>query len=238
MIDLNGFSTETEDVQQQPSLERAMFVSGVSEHSPAWHLGLRSGDYLLTVDGLNAVDVNLLSMPAKAKSRCYKYYRTKARQQLTITSNGIPLGVNLDKSPEAIMRNYHGFNRDPTDLVSLWDETKDDHIVALATNWEKRKVLWFDKYLPHTFVHQYIIHETEILFLGVAHFENGSLETGMHFIERYLEEYADNWTTNFTAIAYFYLGEAHIKLGNPEEGIEHLSTAYELCSLKRIKRYL
>ena len=221
-----------------PNLVTALWIRSVAENCPAQQIGLSKGDYLISVGGQPAVSVNLKTYPLAGNKCKYVYFLKQSNELLELESDGLPLGETFAKTPESILQTYRGLSRDPNDLVTLWDQTQDDALMALAQKMDKRNALWLDKYLPHQLSHAFVIRETEILFYGVACIESGRYEQGLHYIQRYLNEYRYNWTTNFAGIALFYWGEALIKSGSREDGIDCLKEAYDAHPVNRIKRRL
>ncbi len=235
LLDHSIHSTATRRVNKsQVKLANGMVISDLADHSPASALGLEAGDYLLLVDGEPACNIDFNLLGVEPERRTFEFYKTKSYEKLIVKFDGLPLGIKLGVSDETLVSNYNWYRGEPEDLVKLWQNHRDGAIKQLVQKWIRKKVLFWERKVPSVISRILLLDEREILFTGVGLYEDDQFDAGIHYVQRYLQQYSHRWTTEYTAIALYYMALEHIRRGDEETGIETMETAYEYCNLDRI----
>ncbi|EAR11275.1 hypothetical protein [Reinekea blandensis] len=218
-----------------PDTSKARLVTQVAGGSLADYLGIQKGDYLLQLNGYDGINANVKLVPDQGVTQRIEYYLPRTNEALVIETNGYPMGIESERSPEGIFLNYKGRYRRPDDLYVMWRSFGDDALIALAIRWQNRKAQWLRKTLPGVFKDM-AMTEVELLFHGVALFENGQTQNGMMFVGEFINNYQHHHEMHFSGVAHFYWYQELKAQGKQEEAIAVLKESYRLAPVDRIKR--
>lgn len=218
-----------------PETSKARLVTQVADGSLADYLGIQKGDYLLRLNGCDGINANVKLVPDQGVTQHSEYYLPRTNEVLALETNGYPMGIESERSPEGILLNYKGRYRRPNDLYVMWRLFGDDALIALAMRWQNRKALWLRKTLPGVFKDM-AMTEVELLFHGVALCENDQAQDGMMFVGEFINNYQHHHEMHFSGVAHFYWYQELKAQGKQEEAIAVLKESYRLAPVDRIKR--
>lgn len=216
-------------------LHKAKVVKRISGNSPAAVIGIKEGDFLLDVNGVRAIDRDLWEWSSQSDHHKYTYCLSD-NKILQVDTNGIPLGVELAKTTEAVIKQYDNADGEPEDLADLWEREEDQTIIYLVDNWKRKGILWFEKYVPDFLSRIFLLHDIEVLFVAVALYEKGLYEEALNYLLRYVDEYLNRWTTQYHGIAFYYLAKNFQRTGDEENAREFFEKAYGYSRIDRIKK--
>jgi len=123
------FTDITEASLDNPQLKNALIVEKVASRSPGQYIGLKPGDYLMTVNGKSAHSVSLDDVLIKETSVEYVFYRAEKQSQISFATDALPLGVRFSQSSENIALSYKSKRLHEGDgLRVLWERGDYQHI--------------------------------------------------------------------------------------------------------------
>lgn len=230
-------SVKTTPAKKAPELNNVLRVEAVAKYSIATLLGIQQGDLLVKVNHRNAAKVDMTHAAALTHFHNYTYYLSTTQMWLKLRTNGVPLGVDLQKPVQAIIHQYRSGDGDIDDLMTLWEDKEDKALLDLVSHWQKKGVLWLEKRVPKKFGHVFLLSSQEVLLVGVVLYEQGEYDLGTSYIERFLPDMY-NHTSNYGAIALYYTGLERLRKGDAATGKTFIEDAYDRCSLDRIGHWL
>jgi len=140
------FKDITEASLDNPQLKNALIVEKVASRSPGQYIGLKPGDYLMTVNGKSAHSVSLDDVLIKETSVEYVFYRAEKQSQISFATDALPLGVRFSQSSENIALSYKSKRLHEGDgLRVLWERGDYQHIKDVCGGGETlclQSVIW------------------------------------------------------------------------------------------------
>jgi len=218
-------------VKKRPNLKRAMRVDDIASFSLAAKLGIKKGDYLIDVNGESPAKMNLWAWAQMSNSHTYIYYLVNSQEHLTISTSGIPLGVELNSTTETIIHQYLQGLGDPGDLTVLWERYEWGALETIRQYWLKLKPGFITKLLKR----ENIANAIEELYQGVALYESqGDFEGGMNIIEHFAEHDANNWQMNYSSLIFYYRAKELLRQSKREEALDLLYEAHDYYPIKPV----
>lgn len=235
LMDRSIHSTDTKRINRsQVDLTKSMVITDVAKNSIASHLGLNKGDYLRLIDGEPASKIDFNRLGVEPERRTFEFFKPQQNELLRLTYDCAPLGLELAPTDEAVIQSYNWYSGDPNELIALWKKHRDQPIIQLVQKWVRKKVLYWERRMP-SFINQvFLLNEREVLISGIGLYESDQYEAGIQYVDRFLKDYSHNWTADYTAIALYYMALEYKRLGQSDDAIEIMTSAYSHCPLKRI----
>jgi hypothetical protein len=171
-----------------PRIAQCRRVMEVAPLCPASELGVRRGDLVVSIDvepaALRAVD-NLCAA-------CdWELYLASSKELVRATTNGVPLGIRLGPTGEAMKA---GVRSDSADVLALWDMGEYQILHDRC-----RAVVAADRDCP------------EYVLLGAALMELGRSDEGFGIIVDFLDHYAQRWVSEYTGVGLYYVALSKLK---------------------------
>ena len=220
--------------KEQYNLSEAKQIDEIHPFSLAQNIGLAVGDYLISICGYPAAEHNLWDWSEDKNTKIHEYvfFQKEQMQALLVRTNGIPLGMSLAKTNEAIKNQYLKGEGDPDDLYLLWLNYEWDLMTEIFKGLEAlQERSFFSKLLYFNFSNIELI-STEKFFVGAALYENGDRETGMKLIKHFAENDVQNQTMNYAAMVIYYEAKEQLNCGNREAALEAFLASYDYSKLK------
>lgn len=224
--------------ESQVDLNKALQVSKVAAKSPAALLGIEPGDYLLKVDQEHALNFDFSEVATWGGVKPFQFFSKSKSELLSFSSDGVPLGINYQKTAVGIAQAYNWWSGEPDDLIDLWERYEDETLLKLVESWSKKKVLSLEQKLPSALSRIFLLNPRELLITGIAFYENEQYDAGLYYIMRFVEEHMHGWTSNWHGLSYYYLALESLRQEQTEEAIELMQDAYSYWPIDRIKRRL
>jgi hypothetical protein len=191
-----------------PDATQCLEAVRIARVSPASRAGVASRDLLVSVDRKPAAP--LVSEIPFARSREYAFYSRKQRDTTILETDGIEVGVAFRPPPEAVVATYSPTESDPDLLAILWE----------SGDWANLERL--SQWAVQTFKGGC----SQMVLLGAAMIERGRKREGLSVVQDYLQQHAKRFTANFTAIGYYYHGQALIEARQANQGRDLLQSAF------------
>ncbi len=235
-------ATHTRAVERSPHpaprADRLMVVTRVAPTSVAGALGIGSGWRLHLPDedsGAGLLDPDLSHRVVD--ERRYHFFPPGGGDRVELRSSGIPIGVELIRSPENVVKSYDPLVPDPSALLDLWRHGRWSELEKLA--W--RTVVQskgsagllatglFARFLGSD-KPKLLDHPAPVL-LGAALCELGREAEGLPYLTEFRATYAQRWPSIYDAIAHLYLGREKARTGDAAGATELLVQAHHLGRL-------
>lgn len=205
-----------------PPRARCLEVKRIEKGSLADRILLSPGDLLVSINGMSAGTLSPKLWRSPAKIREYIWYCPASRERIELTSTGIDPGCELRRTPEMIKATYKPESRDSEPLLELWEAGAWDTLAALAGAVVQKEA-----------------GDTPALGLyGAALCETGQMEEGRNLVARYVQEFAEGWTTDFRGVCLYYLGLQHAEGGDLGRAVPLLQAAWAATSAERVVQAL
>ncbi len=180
----------------------AALIVKVADCSPASHIGLSAGDYLVSVNQQPVIKINLLEFLTEGSGGVdYRFYSHSQRSYINVTTNRCPLGFTHEPSSVGIVERYKqdGFSG-WEDFELLWKRRNWEYLLQISSDsWALRALSTILGKFSSEFG-----KSAEVLFKGAALYELGHEEDGMREISWFINNELDNHESYMHAIAYFY----------------------------------
>jgi hypothetical protein len=196
-IDISEEKLDTEFNETNASL-----IVDVARNSPASHLGLETGDYIVSVDGLYASAIDLEGRLLDGRENIeYQFYSYSKHININVSATTVPLGIVTEASSIGIVERYrsegfYGWG----DLMVLWKRQNWNALEEASELVSSNGVI---SRFRRVFNKNFGI-SAEILFKGAAIYERGEREKGIDLIGRFIDDDLHNHETSLHAIAYLY----------------------------------
>ncbi|MCO7223028.1 hypothetical protein [Pleionea sp. CnH1-48] len=220
------FSCKTKEEKININLRAVKYVTKVYSGSPAEAFGLQPGDFLGTVNGVAAIDVDLSSIYDAKTNNHYFVHRASESRSFYIEGCHLPLGIEAENTTKNIVKSFEEGEFDDSELYQLW-ERKDWKSLLKASVHASNQENWFSRIFAKLLKLE--VPGIAILTHGIALYELGEKSKGLELIENYRDEHIDGWTTNWHALTFYYLGLAERENGNMEEAHKLLYTSEYYC---------
>jgi serine/threonine protein kinase len=142
--------------------------------------------------------------------RVYHFYTADLAERIEVVAGGIPLGLELVRSPENVVGAYDPLAPDASALLDLWVQSRWDDLEKLAyrTMMQQKGASallatgLFARFLGSD--KPKLLDHPATLFLGAALYEKGNLADGSRWITDFKTKYAQKWPAVYDAVAHFY----------------------------------
>lgn len=196
-------SQSAEKLTEEFDNRYADLIVKVPDCSPASHIGLSAGDYLVSVNNQPAIKINLLELLAQGSSSevDYQFYSPAQHSYINVTTNRCPLGFIHEPSSLGIVERYQheGFSG-WDDFVMLWERRNWEYLLQISSeSWALRTL----STILGKFSSEYG-KSAEVLFKGAALYELGDERAGITEISWFIENESHKHESYTHAIAYFY----------------------------------
>lgn len=251
----NHFQCEIRTATLDLDPVKVMQISQVYSGSPAEKFGIRAGDLLTDVNQEAPFNVDIPSFYGDESDMEYIVYRPEESKAFLIKGSSLPLGMKLESTTEAIVKNFAEYDiHDYKELYLLWQRSEwsvllrasrsflflDDfksQIIQKVSNWQ------FVKKFAHLPIFKKLIDKSkfegpEILTYGIALFETGNWQEGVELIELYLREHIGYWTTEWHALTYYYLGLHYLAQGDRAAALELFEASEVYCRCPVLQKRL
>ena len=202
--------------------------------SLAASLGVRPGDYIVAIDGVQASKFTHDLYMREAPTKTYTFFSRTTSEKIDAKCSGIVLGLTVKKTPEAVRGSFDIAGNYHETLEVMWEagdwanlgrlskqvieaETEEPSFMA--------KVFQRDQPRPNT---------VALVFLGAAHYEMGRESQGLELIQYFREHYVENWTQNFDGICEYYIGLAALRSGRQEQAVASFQSAFDKSKYDRV----
>lgn len=227
---------DVEILPAPPSLKpaQACEVAKVAPNGPAARLGIAQGDLLLKVNGRPGATMDPESLMLGLVDGTFCYYLKSQAQCLQFSSDGLPLGIDLKLTAEAIVSKPDTLGKVPKYLFSLWEYGNIQSLIEVVNRGGTIRRALLTKIAPKLFGRFYSAHELQQLFQGVVEYESGARETGLAKIEYFGEHHAGHWTTEFTTLCLYYYALDALENNDTERACDFFRRAYSYRPVLRI----
>jgi hypothetical protein len=223
------FSAKQAPGKPPKALDSCLTVEEVAPVSVAAEAGVRAEDLLVDVDDKPALDFDQL-IDTKTRHQ-YRFFRPSAEEWLVLTTTGVPVGIELGISTEALVARAGSLGSDWSDLTTLW-ERRDWRALERAARRTCKPSLYIR--LAAFFLRHSFKRSPGLLMLGAALYEQGQRGRAMPMIRDYYENLEQDWTMGFMAVARYYLGLDALEKDDKETALNYLREAYEYWELELI----
>lgn len=205
---------------RMPRPAQCLIVTKLAPRSLAAHAGVAVKDFLVSLDGVPAVEVGPRTFVSRASERRWTFYSRGRHELIELRATGIEPGVELELTIDAVKQLYDPKKSSATELEALWAAREWTALQERAG----RTVAAFpgDRDRP------------ALLFLGAALYEQGRRPEGLALVNEYVEHFASHWTMNFTGIGYYYQALGFMEGGEKERATSLLYTAFEYNRCPRL----
>lgn len=220
------------DVQRNPgeppkNESKALTVEKVAKVSIAAKAGIQPGDLLTHVDGRVAVAVEFEGFLDPKELHQYRFFSPKSGQEISFKASGAPIGVATEKTTSELERQIKkDAIKDGPILTSMWKRGDWDALLRCAKKSQRggllARLLGPTRNTPAT------------LLIGAALYELENQSEGLELIQEYMSNYEKDWTTQYHAIARYYLALASLEEGDRDSAIDLLRKAIKFSPLDRI----
>ena len=219
---------------------KVMHITLVFPNSPAEKFGLLPGDFLGKVNGKDSVDLDFDQLYENEDQIRYEIHRPSECLTLTIEGSPSPVGILCEHTSGAIVSRCDAHDALPIELYHLWERSEWNNLLQASVNFLFKSDA-AERFLRR-FIHRSLMKELDetpaVLMQGVALFELGEKEKGMHMISQFEQERMYGWTTNWYALTYYYLGFDALQRGNHLEAFNLLTTSELYCNCQVLQARL
>jgi serine/threonine protein kinase len=210
-------------------------VSRLARSSIAARIGVQEGDYCAlpdeAVDGL--ADPHLYR--TGTDRRHYLFTRPDGSEQISLTTSGVNVGVELQRTPEHLLRHYDPLQPDEMALMELWRQGEWTHLKTLA--WQtltqhRGGAGLFARILGGGKIK--VRNTPALMFHGAALYEEGHHKEGLEQIVEFKAKSGHLWSSSFLAVAHFYLGLDKASSGATDLAVDLLLQSYRLEPFERV----
>jgi hypothetical protein len=204
---------------RMPRPAQCLIVKELAKVSLAAHAGVAVKDFLVSVDGVPAVEVGDRPLASRAAERRWVFYSRARHEQIDLLATGIEPGVELELTADAVKQRYDPKSSSPGDLEVLWAAREWKALHDLAT---RALASSGGRDTP------------ALVFLGASLYEQGRRADGFVLVNEYVDRFAPHWTMNFTGIGYYYQALGFLEAGQKERATSLLLTAFEYNRCPRL----
>jgi hypothetical protein len=211
--------TRTPNVRM-PRPAQCLIVSKVAPRSVAAHAGVAVKDFLVSLDGVPAVEAGARTFLSRAAERRWVFYSRARHEQIDLLATGIEPGVDLELTVDAVKQLYNPKDSSPVELEALWTGREWKALQDCAT----RTLAAYPGNRDRP----------ALVFQGAALYEQGRKGDGLALVNEYVDHFAPHWTMNFTGIGYYYQALGYLEAGQKERATSLLLTAFEYNRCPRL----
>ena len=212
-------------------------VEEVAENSLAARIGVQPG-WRVHIEGTSGL-LDPRTYRSISGERTYRYYPPEGGEVLVHATNGVPVGILLQRSTENILAHYDPLRPDPHVLLDLWKQGAWEHLKDLSwrTLTQQRGAAGllntglFAKFLGSD--KPKLLDHPALMFHGAARMELGEGTAGMAEIIEFKAKFAAHWSSEYDAVAHYYAARDKVRAGSRELAVDLLRQAHILSPLKQ-----
>ncbi len=202
----------------------ASCLQQVACNSPAAQMNLCPGDYLVSIDGVPAYNVDILEWLLEGEGHIeYQFFSTAKNLYINLTTNRIPLGFVAEPSSNALIaRGRSQGVSEWYDFELLWKRRSWSQLLELCEIFDEGDSIVtriLQKFLPD------FGRSAEVLFRGAALYELGEEQAGIEQVLWFIDNESQNHESYMHAIAYFYAAKWSELIGDADACKQWLSQA-------------
>lgn len=161
---------------------------------------LQENDTVTQINGKPAAD--FLSNPRHIHDS-YHYEVTRASGKSMRIDSPVPIAVDLVPSLPFLLRQIKAGDFEWEDFERFWNENEWEYLrQGLASIKSHPIIVWLFKLI----LRRDLNNTPELLFKGALHYHEGRKAEAHTLIEQFIDDAMEGYTTNFHAIAYYYMG--------------------------------
>lgn len=209
---------------------QCMVIEAVAMPSVAATAGIRQGDLLLAVNDVAAASCSFTKMVNRKSRYRYTFFSPARAEEITLVASGIPLGLKMNPSTAAIKQTFSTPQWSYENLEVLWQRGEWRMLEQIA-----RKLLRPGLLGVIRLARQGVSAKDSpgLVMLGAALCEQSKWRDGIKLIGDYCQNYEKHWTTEYQAIARYYLAQAALQQGDHAAAIRLLNEAFDLWPQSR-----
>lgn len=221
-----------------PAPSRCFVVDRVSEASIAGQLGVRPGwrVHLPEEDEGDGLLEPRLHRRA-VRERTWHFYPPDRAERVALTATGVPVGVELVRSPENVVAAYDPLLPEADALLDLWKQGRWEELGKLSfrTVTQQKGAAGllatglFARFLGSD--KPKLLDHPALLFLGAAEIEQGRFAEGVRHVTEFKAKYAQKWPAVYHAIACYSLAKDKLRTGAKDLAADLLSQSLALRPL-------
>lgn len=201
-----------------PPAARCFEITAVEPGSVGERLGLRSGDFLTSLNGQSASVLQPKLWRVPGRIREYVFFSTASGERIEATTTGIDPGLELRRTPDLVKATYKPGSRDPEALMGLWEAGAWSTLLPLAEGALKSGP-----------------PDTPILALYAATLWHvGRKDEAVELAMRYAQQYARGWIMEYLSVATHVIALSAAASGRADAAVEMLRAAYKNAPMERI----
>lgn len=217
-----SYKKESEYVEGDFDDSKASIIVKVASNSPAEIIGLKEGDYVISINNepmMSQVDLDISSELEKTQ---YSFYSKDSHSYINIEIDSLPLGIHAEPSTKNIL-----INQKNGDFAG-WDVFR---VLWKRRDWDALLQASKTRYLDNTAariirkVFKNYFENAGMLYRGVAEYELGNEEYGIDLISRFVNKHLYSYETYEHAIAFFYIAKWSELIGEKDDMEHWLSEA-------------
>ena len=212
-------------------MEECLRIAAVAKGGPGDVLGLVEGDLLITVNDTEAASADLVETAFQSQTQVYRFVRPGEEASFQVTSESILLGIEFEKTREAIVTAYNMNLGDNDDLRKLWQYFDFEALALIVARWKhvlapsprnRLHEYWllFLNLLCLLQLRRYRPDEPELMYVGIVEYERGERSVGIEKIRQFLRESAHDYRLSYRAVGYYYEALEQIRAGDREQALE------------------
>lgn len=217
-----NFKEETINKSISQPDKSGTLISEVAPNSPAYLIGMREGDYLISIDGKNVRNQTSLEELEPSEQHRYVIYSSKNQTLTQFSIDPVPLGIMIVPTSYQIVEQLHIWNFDSWDELRLLWERGDWDALLKASN-----RLSFDglRSMILRLFFKNFGYTAAMVYKGAALFELGHEKIGIELINNIVSRNLDRYETQEHAIAFYYLAKWHALIDERNQSRKYLAEA-------------
>ncbi len=206
----NWFLDIQETDSSAVSTAKALQVSKIATGSPAAALKLTSKDFLLSVNGKDALTANVVNILIKGGDVTYRFFQPQKNKILTVRTPALPLGLRTETTSDGIVEQYKKGRTqwDATGILQLWEREDYDNLRRVATGRS-------GGFLGKLFGKQ-SSNPISNLLLAIVDIETGDKAKGYKALQAFETAYLSSFTRDVHSLVWYYEAQKLITM----EGID------------------
>jgi len=193
--------------------------------------------FLVSVNGESAANVDIWQLAVRQFNNKYIFYDSSQNTEVHVTSNGVPLGCELNKTTPAVVSEY-------LNGAGKWNELK---ILWVRSDWDALKTVCLHLYKPLVYSWTAALccqkrrhrrqHDVIELLWGAHLFESGEFERAAEQFDFFASR-CQNHTTDYYSILMYYQSREYLAHGDQAQALEAIYDAFESSPEEKYKPYI
>jgi serine/threonine protein kinase len=213
--------TVTRGKTKAPPLDRRFVVTRVAPESVAGRHGVEPGWTCILPDEESSGLLDPRTWTRVAARRRWVFFPTGSQESLEVETSGLPIGVELCRSPENVLAHYDPLLPEASALLDLWRHQRWEDLGRLAqrTLVQQKPTPGIGGALLSRFMgggeKRTFFDHPALLFAGIAALEQKRPQ-GLLDVTDFGAKYASKWPNVYGALAQWYTAMAEIKRSSAE----------------------